>query len=83
MSDLWYIIAKIEHVGERRIIIYEMDVAQERARPNFGDVCLWHRDACEQLLKRTRDKKDKAFIEKEIEFLKEIEDRWRVEYKKW
>ena len=87
MSDIWYISAELEHVLERRIILYKMDEAQEYARPSLGDILLWCRDPCERLLKdletKKADAKDIEFVRKEIEFLKEIEERWRTLYKKW
>ena len=87
ISDIWYISAELEYVGETRIIIYEMDKAQEYARPNLGDILLWCRDPCERLLKDLETKKANAkdieFVRKEIDFLKEIEEKWRTRYKKW
>ena len=87
MSDIWYINAGLEHVIERRIVIYEMDVAEKRARPNLGDILLWCRDPCERLLEDLKTKKANAkdieFVKKEIEFLKETEKNWRTQHKKW
>jgi len=87
MTDIWYISAELKHVAERRIIIYKMDKAEKNARANLGDMLLWCRDPCEQLLKDLETKKanarDTEFVKKEIDFLKEIENKWRTQYKKW
>lgn len=82
MSDIWYISAELEHVGKRRIILYKMEKAQEYASPNLGDILFWCREPCERLLEdletKKVDAKDIEFVKKEIEFLKEIEEKWRT-----
>lgn len=87
MSDIWYISADLWHPeveqGEKlREIVYKMDEAQEYAEPNLGNVLLWCRDACETLIskleKEKADTKDIEFVKKEIEFIKQAEDRWRT-----
>ena len=65
----------------------ETSRAQERARPKLGDILLWRRDPCERLLKdlktKKADTKEIEFVKKEIEFLEEIEEKWRTQHKKW
>lgn len=86
MSDIWYISAELEHVGEHRVIVYKMDDAQEYANPNLGTILLWCRDPCERLLKELQkkkaDTKDIEFVKNEILFLKETEDKWTQQQKK-
>lgn len=87
MSDIWYIDAELEHVNDKRIVLYIMEEAQEYARPNLGDILLWCRDACEHLLKDLREKKaderDLQYVEREIQFLRKIEEAWRIEHREW
>ena len=87
MSDLWYINAKLEHVGDRRIILYNMEKAQQYANPNLGDILCWCSEPCERLLEDLENKKANAkdieFVKKEIAFLKQAEENWRTQYKKW
>ncbi|MEM2100231.1 MAG: YscO family type III secretion system apparatus protein [Thermoproteota archaeon] len=86
MGDIWYISTELEHVDKLRIILYKMDKAQEQARPNLGDILLWCRDSCKQLLKNLQEKKadakDIEYVQKEITLLKEFEEKWRIEHKK-
>ena len=85
MTDVWYVVASLERVGHRRIIIYRLDDGEEtfRARLNLSDTALTCRDACEDLLKELRQKrgegidKDIEYVEGEIELLKSLEGQWR------
>lgn len=85
MSDIWNVMASLERVGHRRIVIYWIDDGEEtfRARLNLSDVSALCREACERLLGDLRKKagkeidKDTEYVEGEIKLLKSMEDQGR------
>lgn len=87
MTDIWYVSAELMHVGDRRIIIYKMDEAQERARLNVEDILLILEDSYgelfEQLKSKNADEMDIKFVQKERELLRETAGRWKTECKTW
>ena len=84
---VWYISAELEHAVGRRIILYNFEGADRGVLPNMGDVLEMCREPCQELLARLRetnaDAEDIEYVENEARMLKEFEDRWRTEHKKW
>jgi hypothetical protein len=87
LSNRWHVNAEIACVEDKRIIIYNMEEAQKYANPNLGDALCLLTEPCERLLesleKQKADQKDIAYVKNEINFLKQIEAKWRTVHKNW
>jgi hypothetical protein len=80
---VWGFVAELKKVIDQRVIVYDLDEAEPESWLNLKNVMGVCQDACETLLKNTTEKRDRDYINKEIDFIKHAQKKWKEEYKTW
>lgn len=78
VSHGWDITASVEHVEERRIIVYNLEEAIYTGGANLSSITLFCIEACKSLLKELKDDKDRVFVEHEIALLRQTQVQWQM-----